>query len=102
MDDEHPTFIRARSLSEPWRSHFPKNVEEAQAWEPRTRRHVLARQVMAVSKTRVECAWAAYIDFVPGENHDREEHAVLSYGTKLMETIARVLFPELEDVPYAP
>ena len=99
---EHPIFDRVRALPAPWRSHFPKSVEEAQAWTPRIRRHELARNVIALSRTRIECAWAAYIDAVPGENHDREEQAVLDHGAKLQEKIARILFPEFEGIPYAP
>ena len=27
--EEHPSFILAKSLDEPWREHFPKNQKEA-------------------------------------------------------------------------
>jgi len=70
-------------------------------WEPVTRVHPLHRNILAVAKTRVEGAWAAYIDVVPGINHDSEYGDVLLNGNKLMEATARTLFPLFKDVPYA-
>ena len=87
-----------------WSTHFPKrgDREACESWRPYIRRHELAMRVIAVAKTRIEGSWAAYIDAVPGDNHDRETPAVLERGAKLREPVARVLFPELEGVPYAP
>jgi len=65
------------------------------------RYHALAHCVLAVACTRIECAWAAYIDAVAGVNHDREMDAVLRHGAKLLEPVARILFPEFTEVPYA-
>jgi len=98
---EHPSFMLAKSLPEPWRTHFPKSREEALAFRPYMERSALASRVLVVAKTRIECAWSAYIDAVPGENHDREQDSVLQDGSKLLERIARVLFPRFEGVPYA-
>ena len=98
---KHPSFTLAKSLPEPWRTHFPKSVEEAQAFLPHTEWRALAPRVLVVAKTRVECAWAAYIDAVPGRNHDEEAGEVLDYGAKLPEEVARLLFPRFEGVPYA-
>ncbi len=61
----------------------------------------LATKVLVVAKTRVEGSWAAYVDAVPGQNHREERHEVLREGTKLPEAVARVLFPEFKDLPYA-
>ena len=98
---EHPAFTRAKSLDEPLRSHFPKTVEEAREFVPHVHVHALACNVLVVARTRIECAWAAYCDAVPGENHDRECQAVLDQGSKLGENIARALFPQFNGVPYA-
>jgi predicted amidohydrolase len=97
----HPAFLRAQALSEPLRSHFPKSVEEAEAWQPIQRIRALSSQVLVVAQTRIICQWAAYIDAVPGLRHDREWEAVLNYGNKLEEVVARALFPEFEEIPYA-
>ena len=97
----HPSFIRAAALSEPLRSHFPKSADEARAFEPLIRARALSSRVLVVARTRVECAWAAYVDAVPGMDHRREREPVLDHGAKVDETLARVLFPEFADVPYA-
>ena len=98
---EHPSFTRAKALPEPWRSHFPKSVEEAKLWLPEIRRVALDRTVLLVAKTRIECAWAAYARGVPGNNHDAEEILVVSFGGKMTEKQARFFFPEFERIPYA-
>lgn len=41
--------------------------------------------------------WAAYIDAVPGINHDDEEAAVASRGEKLPRSIALAIFPYMYD-----
>lgn len=97
----HPAFLRAAALDEPLRSHFPKNVPEAENWEPIVRVRALSTRVLAVARTRVECSWAAYIDAVPGQRHSEEFDNVLDHGSKLDEKFARVLFPEFKEVPYA-
>lgn len=97
----HPAFIRAEALSEPLRSHFPKSTDEAEVWKPLQRVRALAARVLAVATTRVVCQWAAYCDAVPGQRHEDEWERVLAYGSKLDEGIARALFPEFDEVPYA-
>ena len=66
-----------------------------------TIRRALARRVLVVVETRVDGTWVAFIDAVPGENHDNEEAEVLRSGTKLQENIARLLFGYFENMPYA-
>lgn len=97
----HPSFVRASALSEPLRSHFPKSADEARDFEPIIMQRALSSRVLAVARTRVECAWAAYFDAVPGASHKHEAGAVLDHGAKLAENIARLLFPVFDDVPYA-
>jgi len=99
--DKHPAFVLAEGLPEPLRSHFPKSQEGARDWKPMVIGHALAQRVLAVARTRVECAWAAYIDAVPGYDHGAESEAVLDHGDKLPERIARTLFPLFDAVPYA-
>ncbi len=98
---EHPSFVRAKALPEPLRSHFPKNQEEAREFVPQIAVRALASKVLVVANTRVECAWSAYCDAVPGMNHDHEVQPVLEHGSKLLEEVARALFPRFDDVPYA-
>ena len=92
---------RLECPSHRFNGHFPTNPEEARAWSPYQRNHALAMTVLAVAHTRVEGAWCAYINSVPGMNHRAEEQAVLDNGEKLGEEIALALFPELRGVPYA-
>ena len=76
-------------------------TKEIKDWTPTIRVHSLASEVLVVAKTRVEGTWAAYCDAVLGNNHMAERAGVLRRGTKLPEEIARVLFPEFKDLPYA-
>lgn len=101
VENEHPAFTKAKSLPEPLRSHFPKNQEEAREFVPYVAVHALACRVLAVARTRVECAWTAYCDAVPGISHGREVQPVLDYGDTLGEEVARALFPQFDGVPYA-
>ena len=80
---------------------FPENPEEARAWTAYIQRYALARCVLAVAMTRIEGAWIAYCDAVPGQSHANEVQAVLDHGCTLPEAVARALFPEFEGVPYA-
>lgn len=98
---EHPAFTRAKKYPEPWRSHFPKSSDEARVWRSVTYRRALAQRVLAVAHTRIEGTWSVYIDGVPGIRHDLEVTAVLDHGEKLEESIARILFPIFDSVPYA-
>ena len=66
-----------------------------------TTHRALATKVLAAANTRVEGTWSAYIAAVPGEDHNREEPYVLAHGVKLLEPIARILFPEFDDLPYS-
>ncbi len=70
-------------------------------FEPKIRWKPLAERVLVVAKTRIEGAWKAYIDAVPGELHTAEIQEVLDDGDELREDIARILFPEFDDLPYA-
>lgn len=97
----HPAFIRAAALSEPLRSHFPKTRDEAMDFQPLIRYRALSSKVLVVAQTRIETAWCAFVDAVPGENHRDEFKAVASYGAKVDEKLARLLFPEFDEVPYA-
>ena len=101
VNTEHPVFTRVKQMPSPWREHFPKTFAEAEAWKPITRRVALASRVLVVARTRIEGAWSAYCDAVPGDNHGREQAAVLQHGDKVPEPVARCLFPEFLAVPYA-
>ena len=77
-------------------TEYPKD------WTPIICMRVLASKVLVVATTRIEGTWAAYCDAVPGDNHLMERDAVLAYGDKLIEEVARVLFPEFDDIPMIP
>lgn len=98
---DHPSFTRAKALPKPWCDHFPTSVSTALEFTPLVFIHPLETHVLAVARTRVECAWSAYVAAVPGMSHLEEAPAVLERGAKLDEAIARVLFPRLDGVPYA-
>ena len=76
-------------------------IMEIEDWTPTIRTHALARRVLVVARTRIEGKWAAYCDAVPGDNHKLEVDEVLKRGDKMPEYIARVLFPEFDDIPYS-
>ena len=76
--------------------------EEAANWTPTVRRRALAQKVLSVAVTRIEGAWAAYVDAVPGQKHSLEFEAVLDNGAKLDEAVARSIFPEFDGLTYAP
>ena len=80
---------------------FPETAEEATDWEPTVRRFALNRDVLVVARTRIEGKWAAYCKAVPGRNHDYEMDGVLYDGSKVPERVARVLFPDFNDIKYA-
>jgi hypothetical protein len=69
------------------------------------RHRALARNVLVVacimhSQDGEPREWAAYCDAVPGDNHEEEQGAVADHGQKLVEHLARAIFPLLADVPY--
>ena len=98
---EHPAFVKARELPEHVRRFFPSSADEARTWEPVPLWRPLASRVLVVAVPRVECAWSAYCDAVPGQDHRHEYDAVMAHGAKLPEAVARVLFPIFDLVPYA-
>ena len=83
------------------RATFPETPEEAKDWEAEVRYVALEPTVLVVARTRIEGKWAAYCKSVHGKNHDDEKWEVLIDGSKLVESIARAIFPEFKDVPYA-
>jgi predicted amidohydrolase len=80
---------------------FPETSEEAENWKRAIRVNALSSTVLVVATTRLERTWKAYCAAVPGVNHDNEWQAVLREGTMLLEPVARAIFPEFDDVPYA-
>ncbi len=92
-----------KTLPEWAQAHFPKRGDGAaiDAWQPVTQRRALSPTVMAVATTRIEGAWRAYIDSVPGQNHSKEWPEVLRHGAALDEPIACAIFPHFDGIPYA-
>lgn len=69
--------------------------------KPTIRYIALASRVLVIASTRIEETWQAYIDAVPGYCHNMEYQEVLDRGCTLPEDVARVLFPEFSNIPYA-
>lgn len=62
--------------------------------------HALATKVMAFAVANVSVGdWAAYIDAVPGEDHDEEFGQLLEkrMSAKLSHDIAKIIFPSYEE-----
>lgn len=56
----------------------------------------LASRVLAVAMVNDQVGdWAAYINAVPGINHEREKEQAARTGEKLPIEIARYLFPDI-------
>lgn len=102
MMEAYDQFARAKALPAEVGASFPRNVEETKDWHAHITYRALALKVIVVATTRIECAWVAYCDAVPGEKHSAEFQRVLSHGSKLDEPIARALFPQFSAVRYAP
>lgn len=56
---------------------------------------VLASKVLAVCVVS-KYDWTAYVDAVPGQNHENEYLAVARMGCKLPLEVAMLLFPTLD------
>jgi len=80
---------------------FPETGDEASAWKPTFSHVMLHRKVMVLAKTRIEGKWSAYCFPVPGHNHYDEEYLWENEGAKLPADIARLMFPDFAEVPYA-
>lgn len=81
--------------------HFPKTSDECRGWKPLIFHAVLDTNVLAVAKTRVEGAWAAYIGAMLPGDEEYDTQRVLDYGTKLDQKVACAIFPQFDDIPYA-
>jgi hypothetical protein len=81
-------------------AHFPDTHLKAAGWEAMEWHYPLHRRVLVVAHTRIEGAWSAYCDVVPGWRHDQEHEEVLRHGDKVGEKVARVMFPFLDFLPY--
>ncbi len=80
-----------------WTEHFA-----AQPFKSLQIHRALAMRVLCVAHTLLPEHWAAYVDAVPGMQHELETEPVLRVGEKLPEDVARALFPEYAGLPYYP
>ncbi len=101
MSEFYDPFARAKALPDEMGASFPRSQEEVAGWAPHITFRAISTKVIVVATTRVECAWTAYCDAVPGKSHRREFQRVLSHGSKLDEQTARALFPQFAAVEYA-
>ncbi len=85
------------------RATFPDRHDTAaiSTWQPYVLHVALSPRVLVVAQTRIEGAWAAYCDAVPGSSHRDERGSVLERGTKVPESLARLLFPSFDAIRYA-
>jgi len=73
-----------------------------QAWKAEVKVVYLQNEaVMVVARTRIEGSWAAFVDAAPRVSFTFDTEHVLDHGTKMTEGVARGLFPEFHDRPYA-
>jgi len=59
----------------------------------------LAEKVLVVAVRR-QIGWCAYCDAVAGENHEQEFQAIVYDGCKLLENVARAIFPQFSNITY--
>jgi len=59
----------------------------------------LASKVLVVAVQR-QIGWCAYCDAVAGENHEQEFQAIVYDGCKLLEKVARAIFPQYSNMIY--
>ena len=74
---------------------------ECNEWEPQVAVFALSSKIIAVANTRVEGRWKAYIDAVPGKNHDEEWQDVRRQGVAVPHEIAKAIFPGFAAIRYA-
>jgi hypothetical protein len=69
---------------------------------PRIQWYPLARRVLVVAAPMPHDPekWTAYIDAVPGKNHQSEEWWVRQHGVKLHVSVAQAIFPEFDPEEY--
>ena len=90
-----------KNLPDHWKCHFPRNSRDAQKFEAAVFHTALSVNVLAVARTRIEGAWAAYIGVANSYRHEDDRDSILNYGAKLREPVARAIFPMFKGVPYA-
>jgi hypothetical protein len=57
-------------------------------------KHALSKKVLAIAAINPKIGdWSAYIDAVPGINHDVEKYEVARSGEKLPYQVAKLIFP---------
>jgi hypothetical protein len=71
------------------------------AFKPEITVYALSSTALIVCTTRVEGSFKAYAKGVPGMDHRSEAAQVLQWGDDIGEDLARFLFPQYEDLPYA-
>jgi len=70
-------------------------------WKPEITVYALSSTALIVCTTRIEGSFRAYAKGVPGMDHKAEAAQVLKWGDDIGEDLARFLFPQYEDLPYA-
>jgi predicted thioredoxin/glutaredoxin len=68
--------------------------------EGTTEYRALSQRVLAVAVEGAAGDWAAYVDAVIGNNHEREAPLVAEWGGKLSRELAELLFREWKHLKY--
>lgn len=95
-----PEIIHEKYCPDTWPDWLKEKYGEDK-WNPYIRSVALSQFVLCVAKIRIEGAWTAYCNAVPGQEHSVETVRVLTHGNKLPEKIARAVFPEFSELRYA-
>ena len=70
-------------------------------FEPKIFRQTLAHDIVVVARTRIEGTWKAYIGSTTERRHEDAVPTILMRGAPVHEAMARALFPQFKDLPYA-
>jgi hypothetical protein len=80
---------------------FPETSDEADHWARTVTYRALHSKILFVAVTRIEGFWSCYCVPVAGRHHEVEKHLWQLEGNKVSEAIARLLFPQYPNIPYA-
>lgn len=76
-------------------------MTNGELFEPQIVVQTLARDIVVVARTRSEGTWKAYIGTTDEWSHPDATSDVLERGTAVRERVARAIFPQFKELPYA-
>ena len=85
-----------------------EDEEVKEQWKPTIVAYEMTPQILVVARDRIDGSWRAYIGVNPMLLGDRDAEyekflrkQVLDSGDKVAEDIARAMFPNFREMPYA-